>query len=100
MEALLLLPDGFSLVYVARAMVFARSPVPETVHGVPLGLDEVKVQVLEVFDHAKKVRVPFPPPNADDQLGILQSSFLRWPSNFVDYDMSKLVILQTFLNLY
>ncbi|KAJ1699793.1 hypothetical protein LUZ63_008305 [Rhynchospora breviuscula] len=89
-EVLLLLPDGINLVYVARAMVFARRPISDTVHGVPLGPEEVKVQVLEVFDHAKQVTVPFPPPNADDQLGILQGSFLRWPSNLVDFDMSKL----------
>ncbi|KAJ1690120.1 hypothetical protein LUZ63_014275 [Rhynchospora breviuscula] len=94
-EALLLLPDGFNLVYVARAMVFARCPIPDTVHGVPLGPEEVKVQVLEVFDHAKQVTVPFPPPNADDQLGILQGSFLRWPRNLVDFDMSKLEHLRT-----
>ncbi|KAJ1702823.1 hypothetical protein LUZ63_002602 [Rhynchospora breviuscula] len=94
-EALLLLPDGFNLVYVARAMVFARCPVPDTVHGVPLGPEEVKVQVLEVFDHAKQVTVHFPPPNADDQLGILQGSFLRWPRNLVDFDMSKLENLRT-----
>ncbi|KAJ4773516.1 hypothetical protein LUZ62_057773 [Rhynchospora pubera] len=93
-EALLVLPDGFSLLYVARAMVFARSHVHVTVHGELVGPEEVKVQVLEVFDHAKQVVVPFPPPNADDQLGLLQGSFLRWPSNLVDFDLSKLVHLR------
>ncbi|KAJ3697838.1 hypothetical protein LUZ61_001543 [Rhynchospora tenuis] len=91
MEVLLTLPaDNCVIMYVARAVVFARSSMSETVHGEPLGPDEVRVQVLEVFDHAKEVSPPFPPPNADDRLGMLQNSFLRWPIHLVDLDMQKL----------
>ncbi|KAJ3686074.1 hypothetical protein LUZ61_015238 [Rhynchospora tenuis] len=91
MEVLLTLPANNCVVmYVARAVVFARTSKSETVHGEPLGPDEVRVQVLEVFDHAKEVSPPFPPPNADDRLGMLQNSFLRWPSHLVDFDMQKL----------
>ncbi|KAJ3684225.1 hypothetical protein LUZ61_013389 [Rhynchospora tenuis] len=91
MEALLFLPgDNFNIVYVARAMVFARSSMPEIVHGVPLGNDEFRVQLLEVFQHASELSPPCPPPNTNDRLGMLQSSFLRWPSHLVDFDLSKL----------
>ncbi|KAJ3690053.1 hypothetical protein LUZ61_019217 [Rhynchospora tenuis] len=73
-ECLLLLPsEGSStLVFVARAIVFPRTSSDETVHGEPLGEKDVRVQVLEVFDQFKNAPVPYPPPNADDLLGLFQ----------------------------
>ncbi|KAJ3702590.1 hypothetical protein LUZ61_006295 [Rhynchospora tenuis] len=95
-ECLLLLPSEGSatLVFVARAIVFPRTSSDETVHGEPLGEKDVRVQVLEVFDQFKNAPVPYPPPNADDLLGLFQGSYLRWPMELIDLDISKLVQLR------
>ncbi|KAJ3688280.1 hypothetical protein LUZ61_018925 [Rhynchospora tenuis] len=95
MEALLFLPgDNLTINYVARAIVFARNSMDETVHGEPLGKEELRVQLLEVFHHAYESSPPFPPPNSDDRLGMLVNSFLRWPSFLVDTDLSRLASLR------